>query len=271
MRTGGAAQWLAEPACVNELKGLILAAARYTIPARVLGAGSNVLASDAGIRGVVIRLRGRAFSWYRFEGTTLVAGAGTPLGVIVAAAAARGYEGLSCCAGIPGTLGGALAMNAGAWGGCIGDAVQEVTVMDRTGAVRKVSRAQARFSYRHSALQRYVILEARFRLRRSTRARVLARLAELQAKRRAHQPMGCASAGSVFKNPPNDSAARLIDACGLKGVRCGDALISPRHANFIVNTGAARFRDVRALMRTAERAVARKFKIKLHPEIVIWQ
>jgi UDP-N-acetylmuramate dehydrogenase len=268
---GGPVSVLAEPRDAQELKVLILGAKRATIPLRILGAGSNLLVADKGVRAVVCRLRAPSFSRVSFRSREVTAGAGCMLSALVREAAQRGDAGLEFLAGIPGTVGGAVMMNAGAWGRCIGDVARRVTVMDMRGQIRVLEAGDIRWKYRDSGLGNVVVLEAVFALRRSTPARVRAKMLEYAKKRKVSQDLRFPSAGSVFRNPEDDAAGRLIDACGLKGTRQGGASISPVHANFIVNTGRATAHDVMLLMQKARRAVRAKFGVTLEAEIKLWK
>jgi UDP-N-acetylmuramate dehydrogenase len=179
--------------------------------------------------------------------------------------------GLEALTGFPSTVGGGVYMNAGCYGTEIKDLLVAATVVDRAGAVRRLSTAELRAGYRSTALQDTgtVVTRAVLRLRRGDPAQALARIEELNAKRRASLPSGHPNAGSIFKNPPGDYAGRLIEACGLKGKTAGGAQVSPHHANVIVNLGAARADDVLALMAEARREVARRFGVALEPEVVL--
>jgi len=245
-------------------------------PFVVLGGGSNVLVADSGVRGVVLLNRARKVTmnatsdrpWAR-------AASGASLGSLARRTVAAGLEGLEWAVGIPGTVGGAVVGNAGAFSSEIGDVLASATLLVRGSkgkAVRLVvANEDLAFDYRSSALKRgevqAVVLEAVFDLMRSPDpAELRAWVEEIQARRRATQPPG-ASMGSMFKNPPGDFAGRLIDAAGLKGLRVGDAEISTLHANFFLNRGRARARDVWSLMLQARREVYRRFGVLLEPEI----
>ncbi len=275
-RIGGPADALLTVASVEALAAAVAWLWQQGLSFRVLGGGSNVLVADAGVRGVVLLNRARAVT-LRADRAPYEARAasGASLGALARRTVAEGLEGLAWAVGIPGTVGGAVVGNAGAFGGDIAGVLQTAEVLVLTPEGRSQpevwTAADLGFAYRTSALKRGavrgVVLQATFRLRRAADPAALqAWVAETQARRRATQPPG-ASMGSMFKNPPGDAAGRLIDAAGLKGLRRGDATISPRHANFFVNQGAATARAVWALLVQARATVYRRFGVLLEPEI----
>jgi UDP-N-acetylmuramate dehydrogenase len=266
-RIGGPADVLVSPDTAEELGAVLRLAAEHGAPATMLGGGSNMLVGDGGIRGVVVRL-GAGFRHVAWDAPCVGAGAGVQLGRLARDAAQRGLGGLEYAEGIPGTVGGALFMNAGAYGGEIADAVDEIETVDASGRVRRIGRDELAFTYRRTALPVGVVVTAvRFRLRAEAVERVRARMEEARARRTASQPHGSANAGSIFKNPPGDHAGRLVEAAGLKGVRVGGARVSDAHANFIVNDGEARAADVQALMQQAQRVVWERSGVWLEPEV----
>ena len=271
-RIGGPARFLCEPADREDLKLLLKILKRHTIPFFVLGAGSNVLAPDEGVSRAVIRLNAPAFKNITFLRSTVEAGAGVYLGQLIGSCARQGLGGLEFLAGIPGTLGGALVMNAGsrAPGRSISSVVKEVTVMTGSGQIRRLKKPDIDFGYRRSGLSGCIILSARLKLVASDRRRIMEDVKKHITERRLRQDWR-PSCGCVFKNPMGISAGRLVDFCGLKGMRAGGACISPKHANFIVNVRRARARDVRALMEEATKKVRRRFGITLEPEVRIWK
>lgn len=273
-RIGGPAQAFAEPADAGELSCLLKQCVAAGIPVRVIGAGSNILASDKGVAGVMVRLAAPFFRGARVRGNRIECGAGLALPDLLRLCRRRGLTGAEFLAGIPGSVGGALAMNCGVAGDgtarSIGDIVEQVSVVRYNGVPRVIDGARAGFGYRRSGLSRHVIISAVFRLRRSSPAVVEGRVRGWMDKRRG-QEYRYPSAGCVFKNPRGRSAGALIDACGLKGARAGGAMISGKHANFIVNTGRASCADVLSLMRRAQKAVKKEYGIELEPEIKIWK
>jgi UDP-N-acetylmuramate dehydrogenase len=266
-RIGGPADVLATPDTALELAAIARAAAQAGASLTILGGGSNMLVGDGGIRGVVVKL-GRGFRRVVWDAPCVEAGAAVQLGRLARDAVERGLAGLEYAEGIPGTVGGALFMNAGAYGGEVSDTVDEVEGVDATGAVRRLPRTSLAFVYRRTVLPAgFLVTAVRFRLRPEASAEVQARLAHARDRRTASQPHGQANAGSIFKNPPGDHAGRLVEAAGLKGARVGGARISEQHGNFIVNEGAARATDVQALMQEAQRVVWERSGVWLEPEV----
>jgi UDP-N-acetylmuramate dehydrogenase len=266
-RIGGPADVLATPDTAVELAAIARAAAAAGASLTILGGGSNMLVGDGGIRGVVVKL-GRGFRRVTWDPPCVEAGAAVQLGRIARDAAERGLAGLEYAEGIPGTVGGALFMNAGAYGGEVSDTVDEVEGVDAAGALRRLPRASLAFVYRRTVLPAgFLVTAVRFRLRPEAQAAVQARLAHARDRRTASQPHGQANAGSIFKNPPGDYAGRLVEAAGLKGTRVGGARISEQHGNFIVNEGAAHATDVQALMQEAQRVVWERNGVWLEPEV----
>lgn len=270
-RIGGPADALLVVEGRDELAQAVETLWELQAPFVILGGGSNVLVSDAGYRGVVVLNRARAVRFDdQSEPPTVWAESGANFGVVARRAAGRGLSGLEWAAGIPGTVGGAVAGNAGAHGGDVAAALKVAEILLPDGRRENFGAAQLGFAYRSSALKRGelsgVVLAAEFVLQRSTAEQVQARLDELVAYRQQTQPPG-ASMGSMFKNPPGDYAGRLIEAAGLKGLRRGDAEISPLHANFFINHGRATAADVLALIETARRQVAAQFGVQLELEI----
>ena len=272
IRIGGPADVLAVPDTPEELAHVLRVAGTAGVGVVLLGGGSNVVVGDGGMRGVVVKL-GRGFGrieWTsRDGGADVRAGAAVQLGRLARDAVGRGLAGLEYAEGIPGTVGGALFMNAGAYGGEIADTVAAGEGVDgASGEVRTIDGEALGFRDRRAELpRRFVVTAVRVRLRRDTEASAAVRMADVRARRIASQPQGRANAGSVFKNPPGDHAGRLIEAAGLKGVRAGRAHISERHANVIVNEGGARAVDVKTLMDLAQRVVWERSGVWLEPEV----
>jgi UDP-N-acetylmuramate dehydrogenase len=267
---GGPADALATPDSREEVQALVALCAAHDLPLHVLGGGFNTLVRDAGIEGVVLRtqrLRGLAI-----EGeTTLVAEAGVSHSQITNLCLERGLGGLAFGAGIPGTIGGWVAMNAGVPEREIGACVASIEVATPRDGLRSIDGANLRFGYRGVAglPAGAVVVAARFALVASTREAVRAEIEKYLAHRRATQPIDQPSCGSVFKNPEGEHAGRLIEEAGLKGARQGGAAISPVHANFIVNEGGATAADVLALIERAQKAVAQRRGFALEPEVKI--
>jgi len=271
LRVGGPADALAMPADRGDLARLLGICARHRLPHLVLGAGFNTLALDAGVEGVVIEL-GRLRRLEERPGGTLRAEAGVSHNQLVKFCIRHGFSGLEFGAGIPGTVGGWIAMNAGIPSREVQHVVRELEVMAPTGrTTRHLERAALRFVYRglHGLAPGSLILSALFAVSFATPARVKAEVDRLLARRSQTQPLDVPSCGSVFKNPPGDYAGRLIEAAGLKGHRIGGAQISPVHANFIANLGGASAADVLALMHEAQTRVLAQTGRRLVPEVKV--
>jgi UDP-N-acetylmuramate dehydrogenase len=249
------------------LAAALAAASADVLPLAILGMGSNILVADEGFPGYVLRLEGQ-FLEVAIEGERLTAGGGAALGGVCAAAARAGLSGIEAISGIPSSMGGAVRINAGAYGGEIFDVLESIRLVSRSGARRVAAAAEIPHGYRWSALieSREIVSAATLRLATAPREQIQDRTRAVSEKRRGALPSE-PNAGSVFKNPEGDYAGRLVEACGLKGERSGGALISPRHANVIVNTGNARAADVLALMKRMRDAVREKFGVTLMPEV----
>lgn len=268
-RIGGPADLLAIPASEEDVALVLAKAKEFGLPVTVIGSGSNLLVSDLGIRGVVIRL-GRSLGKICFDGSRVLAQAGTSLPRLAKMAADRGLSGLEWGGGVPGTVGGAVAMNAGAHGGETSRVLKRVHLVDRQGQRLACAPEEMAFSYRRSGAirqKRLVVVSAEFQLEEGDPKEILERMKSFAARRRRTQPLGVPSSGSVFKNPPGDFAGRLIEAAQLKGARIGGAQISTVHGNFIVNTGGARAEDVYNLIRLARTRVYEEFGVKLELEV----
>lgn len=270
-KIGGRAQFFSEPKELAQLRFLLGAAKRNKLPVFILGAGSNLLISDRGVKGLVIKLNSAYFKRMALKGNCIEAGSAVRLSQLIFLAQSKSLRGLEFLVGIPGTLGGALAMNAGCRESAIGDLVKEVSVMDYKGRIKILSRKDIKFSYRKSGLGKYIILSALLRLKKGERAQIKKNINSYLGFRRRTQDLSLANAGCIFKNPPQRYAGKLIDLCGLKGRKIGDAFISERHANFILNRGKASAKDVLGLMRLINKKVKDKFKINLQPEIKLWR
>jgi UDP-N-acetylmuramate dehydrogenase len=269
---GGPAEALLETGDMEEICRVWGFLQSRSVPVLVVGRGSNLLVRDRGVAGVVIVLRGRLASIDTSEsrGLALKAGAGLALSRLLIHCRRRGLGGLEFLAGIPGTVGGAVAMNAGAFGADTGSRVEAVEGIDAHGKVVIRGREHLRFSYRSFACEGlWIVLWARFRLDASTPAEVAARLSGFLKRRKATQPLAYPSAGSVFKNPDGDYAGRLLEQAGLKGRRIGGAEISTKHANFIVNRGGARAEEILALMALAREEVKQRTGTDLEAEIQV--
>ncbi len=269
-RIGGPADWLMVVETAEELISAVGAAQDQGLAWRVLGGGSNVLVADAGVRGLVILNRARRVDFR--GGGRVYAEAGANLSSLARSCIARGLAGLEWAVSVPGTVGGAVVGNAGAHGGDIASVLGSATILGLDGSVAEWPIGRFEYGYRDSVLRRsvehvnLVVLAATFLLTSGDRAELAGRANEFVARRKATQPPG-ASMGSMFKNPPDDYAGRLIEAVGLKGARVGGAQISSVHANFFVNTGSATAADVKALIELARERVLQCFGVELVLEI----
>ena len=238
----------------------------------ILGAGTNVLAPDEGIRGLVICLKDALMGMEAVDGTTIRVMAGVTMSRAAVFAAGLGLSGLEFAHGIPGSVGGGVYMNAGAYGGEIKDVCTRVRIMDRDGTARWITGSESGFSYRHSAMQEHpwIVTAAEFALTPKPEEEIKARMLELIGKRRASQPLDLPSAGSTFKRPVGGYAAALIEQTGLKGYRVGGAAVSEKHAGFVVNLGGATAADVKELIKQVSDQVYDATGIRLEPEVRIW-
>jgi len=267
---GGPAEYFAEPADADQLIALLRRCREEEVPVRVLGAGSNILVRDEGVPGVVVRLTARAFGDIRVEGQAVIAGGGATLGHVITTAVHQGLAGLETLIGIPGTLGGALHGNAGTHGGDIGQWTSQATVITQTGEVFQRGRDDLVFEYRQSSLDELVILEAEFQLEEDDPRELARRMQKHWIVKKASQPMGHQSAGCVFRNPRGASAGELIDEAGLKGTRIGGAVVSDRHANFIVADPECTSQDVLRLIDLVRAQVHERLGVELERELEIW-
>jgi UDP-N-acetylmuramate dehydrogenase len=254
----------------------VLAAKAASISYFVLGSGSNILVGDEGLRGLVIENNTRAIEGpyeLAYGRARLSVDSGVSFASLARRVCRAGYWGLEWAAGIPGTLGGAVVYNAGAYGGCLADVLTSIDVIGKDGEIETVPASDLSLEYRGSLFTRglfrdRVVLGTEMRLRKGDASEILARVEELETKRKTAQPPG-RNAGSIFKNPSERPAWWYIDQVGLRGARVGDAEISPKHANFFMNAGRARAAEVKALMDEAMRRVNERFSVELHPEVAL--
>ncbi len=266
---GGPAEWAARPRTAKEVEGILRVARGEGMPVRCVGMGSNLLVADEGVSGLVLRMRG--LDEVSFDGDLAVAGAGVTNTRMIIAARDRGLGGLECLVGYPGTLGGAVRMNAGGTPGYIGARVEWVRGVDGAGRVVRRPAAECGFRYRGSDLSDLVVTEVALRLpREGDLEAYVARCDAVNRKKRASQPMSLPSAGCAWKNPPEDAAGRLVEFAGCKGLRVGGAEVSTVHANFIVNRGGATCADVLSLMAEVRRRVHDASGITLDREVIHW-
>jgi len=267
---GGPAEYFAEPRNAEELIALVRRCHEEEVPVRVLGRGSNLLVRDEGVPGMVVRLTASAFCQIQVEGHSITAGGGAKLGQVVTTAVHEGLAGLEVLVAIPGTLGGALHGNAGTHGGDIGQWTSEATVITHAGEVSEPQREDLVFGYRQSSLDELVILDAKLELEQDDPRELAKRLQKHWILRKASQPMGHQCAGCVFRNPRGTTAGELIEAAGLKGTRIGGAVVSDRHANFIIAEPECTSNDVLRLIEVIRSQVAQRLGISLELELEIW-
>jgi len=267
---GGPAEFFAEPTSVDDLQALVRRARDEGLAVRLLGGGSNILARDEGVSGLVLRLSAPVFGAIETGKRTVTAGGGAKLGHAISTSIREGLAGLETLVGIPGTVGGALHCNAGSRGGDIGQWTCEATVMTRTGDILTRTREELVFAYRESSLDELVILAAKFELDEEDPEELTKRMQKQWIIKKAGQPLGHQSAGCIFKNPRGMSAGMLIEQAGLKNTRVGGAEVSERHANFIVAEEGATTADVLKLIDQVRERVMERLGIQLETEIEIW-
>ncbi len=270
LKIGGPARYFAEPTTIDELRNLLVRARNEGLPVYILGGGSNILVRDEGVNGLVIRTASPAFQTIDVRGNQVSAGAGTTLWSAIRAAAEHRLAGLELLAGIPGTVGGAVRMNAGGRFGDIGQFTQSVTVMDWDGEIHEIQRDDLNFEYRDSGIDEPIILSASFTLEEDDPAAIARRMKKVWITKKATQPLSFQSAGCIFKNARGLSAGALIEQAGLKGYRVGSAEVSERHANFIIAHPGCTARDVLRLIDLIRERVKAKFGVELELEIKIW-
>ena len=267
-RIGGPAKLFLTPGSKEEIKEILKVCKEEEIPYFILGNGSNLLVSDKGYDGVVIQLY-RTFGKVEVKGTTICAQAGALLSGIASAAREASLTGFEFAGGIPGTLGGAVVMNAGAYGGEMKDVLREVTVLTPDGEFLILTKEELHMGYRTSVVKEagYIVLEAVISLEEGEQEQIRSRMQELAGMRSSKQPLQYPSAGSTFKRPEGYFAGKLIMDSGLRGYQVGGAQVSEKHCGFVINTGNATAKDVRTLMSDVQRIVEEKYGVKLEPEV----
>ncbi|EEG74364.1 UDP-N-acetylmuramate dehydrogenase [[Clostridium] hylemonae DSM 15053] len=267
-RVGGAADYYTVPESKEEVRDIIRLCRQWDVPFYIIGNGSNLLVSDKGYRGVMIQIY-RDMSEITVEGHTVRAQAGALLSSIAARALSAGLTGFEFAAGIPGTLGGACVMNAGAYGGEMKDVLRYVTVLTEDGAFLTLHRDELELGYRTSVIARkgYIALEAEIELKEGSKDEIKARMDELKEKRVTKQPLEYPSAGSTFKRPEGYFAGKLIEDAGLRGFRVGGAQVSEKHCGFVINRGSATAADIMALITEVADRVERQTGVRMEPEV----
>lgn len=269
-KTGGVAEIFVEPKSSSELMQVLKFCKRERKKIFVLGNGSNILVHDDGVEGVVIYLGGICFKQIKRYGVCVCSGAGMSLGELLRNAARWGLSGLSSLSGIPGTVGGAVVMNAGGKYGTISEKINSVTTVTFDGEIKKHERKEINFQYRGCNLQEEIVVEVEFLLTESKKEKTFEEMNTIFQEKRESQPLGTLNAGCIFKNPQGYKAAELIDKAGLKGVKVGGAIVSPKHANFIINSGDATSNDIVALIKMITDSVQKKYNVILETELHIW-
>lgn len=268
-RTGGPADYYVEPADAKELAAVLSLCRREGMPCYILGNGSNLLVSDDGYHGVMIAMGGKPWSEIRVEGTTVRAGAGALLSVVSKQALQASLTGMEFAAGIPGTLGGAVVMNAGAYGSEMKQVLASVTALMPDGAVKTIDASLLELGYRTSSILRrgYVVLEAELKLDRGDEARIRKVMEDLSLQRKSKQPLEYPSAGSAFKRPEGYFAGKLIQDAGLRGFSVGGAQVSEKHCGFVINRDHATAADIMNLCREVQKRVYERSGVTLEMEI----
>ena len=265
-KIGGIADFYIEIPNEQTLKSFLLKASSLKFKYFILGGGTNVLFSDSGYNGAVVRLTGD-FEKISVNGEKIACGAGASLSAVLKKAAENNFSGLECCAGIPGTAGGAVFGNAGSKNGSIGEFVESVEIYNENGQKELINKEKIDFQYRKSGLENFVITKINFCLKKEAGNDILKEILESTVRRSKTQPLNLPNAGCIFKNPQGFSAGKLIEDAGLKGKSSGGAKISEVHGNFIVNTGSAKCGDVLCLIRSVQAEVKEKFGVDLQLEI----
>lgn len=270
-KVGGPADFMVQPTSASEVDAAIAAAKLAGEPWWIIGCGSDLLVSDDGLRGVVIKI-GERMANISIEGTHMRVQAGATNEAVAEAACAAGLAGYEFASGIPGSIGGAAIMNAGAYEGEFKDVARAVTCLDGQGNVRTLSAEEADWGYRHSMMgdEGLIVLEVELELRNDDPAAIHARMDDLAQRRSSKQPLEMASAGSTFKRPTGYFAGKLIQDSGMQGHRVGGAQVSTKHAGFVVNTGTATAADVIQVIRDVQAAVREQFGVELEPEVKMW-
>ena len=267
-RIGGPADYFVTPESKEEIQAIVELCKKEEIPYSVIGNGSNLLVGDKGYRGVILQIF-KKMNQIRVEENKIYAGAGALLSKIAATALSESLTGFEFAAGIPGTLGGGVAMNAGAYGGEIKDCIVSAKVLTKEGERVVLKKEDLQLSYRNSVILQkgYLVLEATFSFEKGNPAEIQEEIKELNKRRREKQPLEYPSAGSTFKRPEGYFAGKLIEDAGLRGYRVGDAQVSEKHCGFVVNRGEATAKDVAQLISDVQNRVMDEFGVKLEPEV----
>jgi UDP-N-acetylmuramate dehydrogenase len=269
-KTGGVAEIFAEPRNISELRKVLQFCKDEQKNIFIFGNGSNVLVNDNGVQGVVVHLRGPDFKEIKRDDKYIFSKAGVKLPQLIKKAALWGLGGLEVLAGIPGTIGGAVKMNAGSKYGSISETISSVTTMTFDGEIKNINCKDIEFTYRGCNLDKQIIIEVEFLLKESRKEEILKGMDEIYKEKKRTQPLSTFSAGCIFKNPPSFRAGELIEKAGLKGKKVGGAIVSEKHANFIVNTENATSADILELIKIIKETIKKKYDVPLETEIQIW-
>lgn len=267
---GGPADYFIKPKTVKHLKDVVRRCNENNIRIYVMGFGSNLLISDEGLRGAVIKLDSEQFKQIEFDGEEVTAWAGTELSKLVLTCVEKGLSGIEALTGIPGSVGGAVKMNAGGNFGDFGAVVESVRLMDSEGNVFEKSKPELEFDYRRTNITAKFILNARLKLNTSDPEQIMRTVKEIWIYKKNNQPLNTRNSGCIFKNPRGVSAGALIDRAGLKGLQIGGAVVSEKHANFIIAKKGCTSRDVKRLIEAIKQRVKEKFDTELELEIEVW-
>ena len=270
-RLGGPADYFIRPRTVEDLQEIVRRCDENHVRLYVMGFGSNLLVSDEGVRGAVIKLEGEQFGLTEVEGEQVTAWAGAELSKLVLDCVEKGLSGLEVLTGIPGSVGGAVRMNAGGQFGDIGATVESVTLMDNQGTLFEKSKPELIFDYRSVNIRVPFVINARLALTPGDPERIMRAVKESWICKKNNQPLNTRNCGCVFKNPPGASSGALIDRAGLKGLQIGGAVVSEKHGNFIVAQDGCSSRDVMRLIEAVQQRVREQFDVELEPEIEIWE
>ena len=267
---GGAADYFIRPKTVEQLKEVVRRCTQNNIRVYAMGFGSNLLINDDGLRGAVIKLEAEQFAQIEFDGVEVTAWAGAELSKLVLTCVEKGLSGIEALTGIPGSVGGAVKMNAGGNFGDFGSAVETVTLMDNDGNVFEKSKPELVFDYRRTNITAKFILSARLKLNESDSEQIMRTVKEIWIYKKNNQPLNTKNSGCIFRNPQGGSAGALIDRAGLKGLRIGGAVVSEKHANFIIAEKGCTSSDVMKLIETIKEKVKEQFDVELELEVEIW-
>ena len=267
---GGPADYFIRPKTIEQLKEVVNRCNENGIRIYVMGFGSNLLIGDDGLRGAVIKLEAEQFAQIKYEDREVTAWAGAELSKLVLTCVEKGLSGIEALTGIPGSVGGAVKMNAGGNFGDFGSAVETVTLMDSAGGVFEKSKPELEFDYRKTNITAKFVLSARLILNTADPEQIMRTVKEIWIYKKNNQPLNTKNSGCIFKNPPGASAGALIDRAGLKGLQIGGAIVSDKHANFIIAEKGCRSRDVMRLIEAIKQRVKEQFDVELELEIEIW-